>query len=148
MVAYLNKFKWWSHTKELLKQYLTQWDIVNFANTSCHRKHLWTTSPPFPTEMFISEPYGKCIKTWCGVNVRQTNIPYSAVKSRMGKEGFRPVVENLGNLSNDDGSDMAAKQLTIIGQGWANYRDLSVTSTSIIDNWSAKHWQITIFCDN
>ena len=30
------------------------------------------------------------------------------------------------------------KYLTIIGRGWAKYRDLSVAS---------RHWQITIFCD-
>ena len=41
------------------------------------------------------------------------------------------------------------------GRVWAKYRDLSVASRSItcrsqrlINYWSARHWQITIFCDN
>ena len=45
-----------------------------------------------------------------------------------------------------------SKQLPIIERGWANYRDLSMASRSIIcqiwNNWSARHWQITIFCNN
>ena len=41
------------------------------------------------------------------------------------------------------------QQLTIIGWGWAKYRDLSVASRLIIaNNWSMRHWQITIFCNN
>ena len=42
------------------------------------------------------------------------------------------------------------KQLTIIiGRGWAKYHDLSVVSSSAsANNWSARHYQITIFCDN
>ena len=54
--------------------------------------------------------------------------------------------------------------INIIGQGWEKYRDLPYTthvpvaSRSIIcllklktganNNWSARHWQIAIFCDN
>ena len=39
---------------------------------------------------------------------------------------------------------LAIKLLTIIGRGWAKYRDLSASA----NNWSARHWQIMIFCDN
>ena len=39
--------------------------------------------------------------------------------------------------------------LTIIGQGWAKYRDLTVPKPKAeANNWSARHWQVTIFCDN
>ena len=36
-----------------------------------------------------------------------------------------------------------------VGRGWAEYRDLSVASRSIISRSrdTVRHWQITIFCD-
>ena len=41
--------------------------------------------------------------------------------------------------------------VTIIGRGWAKYRDLSVASWSIIsaeaNNWSGRHWHITILSE-
>ena len=39
--------------------------------------------------------------------------------------------------------------LTSIGQGWAKCRDLSVPKPKAeANNWSARHWQVSIFCDN
>ena len=40
------------------------------------------------------------------------------------------------------------EKLTIITRGWAKYRDLSAASRSITNYWCARHWQMTIFCDN
>ena len=46
--------------------------------------------------------------------------------------------------------ELAGRQLTVIGRGWAKYRDqvnyLSKLKAQV-NNWCARHWQITIFND-